>query len=67
MIGPLSVMVGVLIIFVLVQQALSFFDRIYCHHIIDINRLQLAYIVIDLTKVKAPQPRKLVARQSTRG
>ena len=61
--GSLSVMVTILII---VQQALSFFDRIYCHHIQAINILQLANIMIYLTYVKPPQPRRLVARQSTR-
>ena len=67
MIGLLSVMVGILIIFVLVQQVLSLFDRKYCHHILVINSLQLTDKVIDLTYVDPPQPRRLVARQSTRG
>ena len=49
------------------KQALSFFDRIYCHHILAYNRLKLANIVIDLTDVKPPQPKRLVARRSTRG
>jgi len=48
-------------------QCSTFLDRGYCHHILAINILNIANLVID-PSYKAPDPpRRLVARKSKRG
>ena len=45
----------------------TYLDRAYCHHILAINRLEVANIVIDPTFIPATMKRTLVAKRSKRG
>jgi len=39
----------------------------YCHHILAINRLELASIILDQTCLKPVEPRRLFVRKTTKG
>jgi len=41
----------------------TFLDLAYCHHILAINKLELAKIVLDLTYVHPAEPRRLIIRK----
>jgi len=45
----------------------TFLDLAYCHHILAINSLNLANIVLDPTYVKKQEARRLEARKTKRG
>ena len=45
----------------------TFLDLAYCQHILAINKLNLANIILDPTFVKAAEPRRLVVRKTKRG
>lgn len=45
----------------------TFLDLAYCHHILAINYLDLANIILDPTYVKPPEPRRLQARKGKKG
>ncbi len=45
----------------------TFIDLAYCHHILAINRLELANIILDQTYVKPVEPRRLFVRKTTKG
>ena len=46
---------------------LTFIDLAYCHHILAINKLELANIILDQTYVKPVEPRRLFVRKTTKG
>jgi hypothetical protein len=37
----------------------TFLDLAYCHHILAINRLNLARIILDPSYIQPPEPRRL--------
>ena len=45
----------------------TFLDLAYCHHILAINRLQIADIILDPTYIKPVEPRRLAVRDTKRG
>ena len=45
----------------------TFLDLAYCHHILAINNLDLAKIILHPTYVKQPEPRRLQARKGRKG
>ena len=45
----------------------SFLDLAYCHHILAINRLNLANIILDPSYIQPPEPRRLAERKINRG
>ena len=42
-------------------------DLAYCHHILAINSLNIAKIVLDPTYIKPVEPRRLAVRNTKRG
>jgi len=45
----------------------TFLDLAYCHHILAINRLNLAKIILDPSYIQPPEPRRLAVRKMNRG
>ena len=45
----------------------TFMDLAYCHHILAINSLNIAKIVLDPTYIKPVEPRRLAVRNTKRG
>ena len=45
----------------------TYLDLAYCHHILAINKLNLANIILDPTYVKPVEPRRLQVRKTKKG